>query len=144
MSAESYLRRVLIAFDQVGNAITGGVPDETISARLGRATSKPGRILDGLLGKLEMDHGIRSLEATPWGSVDPHHLPPVYTEIAFDWDCLVRVLKSPLDLDAFDQETLAAADRATLRLRYWLLAGRRELWVPRMVRDLALERDLIL
>lgn len=32
-----YLRRVTVAFDQALNVVLGGLPDETISARLGRA-----------------------------------------------------------------------------------------------------------
>jgi hypothetical protein len=32
----NYIMRVLIAFDQLGNAISGGDEDETISSRLGR------------------------------------------------------------------------------------------------------------
>lgn len=32
-----YLLNVLTAFDQLGNALTGGDPDETISSRLGKA-----------------------------------------------------------------------------------------------------------
>ena len=34
-----YLWAVLIGFDQLGNALTGGHPDVTISARLGKAQS---------------------------------------------------------------------------------------------------------
>lgn len=33
----TYIRRVLIAIDQLGNTITGGDPDETISSRTGKA-----------------------------------------------------------------------------------------------------------
>jgi hypothetical protein len=35
METKTYLGRVLIAFDQLGNALAGGNPDATISARLG-------------------------------------------------------------------------------------------------------------
>lgn len=35
MYSRSYLGRVLIAIDQLGNALSGGNPDATISARLG-------------------------------------------------------------------------------------------------------------
>jgi hypothetical protein len=35
METKTYLGRVLIAIDQLGNALAGGNPDATISARLG-------------------------------------------------------------------------------------------------------------
>ena len=35
METKTYLGRLLIAIDQLGNAIAGGNPDATISARLG-------------------------------------------------------------------------------------------------------------
>lgn len=35
---------VLIAFDQLVNAITGGDPDETISSRLGKAKRRGNRV----------------------------------------------------------------------------------------------------
>jgi len=37
----SYLKRVLIAIDQLGNAIAGGNPDATISGRIGYFASSP-------------------------------------------------------------------------------------------------------
>lgn len=37
MSARSYWIRLLIAVDQLGNTLTGGDPDETISSRVGKA-----------------------------------------------------------------------------------------------------------
>ncbi len=33
---KQYIRNVGIALDQLGNAVTGGDPDETISSRLGK------------------------------------------------------------------------------------------------------------
>lgn len=35
-----WLRNVLIAIDQLGNALTGGDPDETISSRIGKIANK--------------------------------------------------------------------------------------------------------
>lgn len=37
MMRDGYLKRVLLAIDQLGNAILGGSEDETISSRVGRA-----------------------------------------------------------------------------------------------------------
>lgn len=37
-----YLMNVLIALDQLGNAVTGGDPDETISSRVGKQASLGG------------------------------------------------------------------------------------------------------
>lgn len=34
--ARGYFRNILIGFDQLANAITGGWPDETLSSRCGR------------------------------------------------------------------------------------------------------------
>lgn len=38
-----WLLNVLIGFDQLGNAIVNGNPDETISSRVGKAAEKGGR-----------------------------------------------------------------------------------------------------
>ena len=51
---DSYIRRVLIAIDQLINTICGGDPDETISSRLGkkaRAGSIEANIACWLIGK---------------------------------------------------------------------------------------------
>lgn len=139
---KAWLSGVLLGLDQFGNAVFGGSPDETISSRVGRLRDrhKLGRIVDGALGKIESDHGIKSLEYTPWGTVDPHHMPAVREDLQQDWAAFVEVMEPAKDLDAFSEETLAGADRATLRLRYWLKNGGRERWAGRMEADSELEK----
>lgn len=54
-----YLRRVFVAVDQLGNALTGGEPDETISYRAAvaqAAGSRPARLLCRALDLVEPDH----------------------------------------------------------------------------------------
>lgn len=65
---------VLIAFDQLGNALSGGNPDETISSRLGRLKLANGgtvpkrawfylaRPLDAVLEWIDPNHSINSIE----------------------------------------------------------------------------------
>jgi hypothetical protein len=64
---------VLIALDQLGNALAGGDPDETISSRIGRTKLKfGGRIpfcrrpvhylLDRMLEKIAPGHSIDAIE----------------------------------------------------------------------------------
>lgn len=60
----SYLKNVIIALDQLVNALTGGNPDETISSRIGKAIRAggfmarlpwPAWALDHFLGSIEED-----------------------------------------------------------------------------------------
>lgn len=77
----SWCRSVLIALDQLCNALAGGWPDETISSRawrweLARVRSWPRRLLDGLalifsLGA-DRDHCRESFESERLG----RQLPP--------------------------------------------------------------------
>jgi hypothetical protein len=60
---KSYLKRLLLGIDQLGNTILGGFADETISARAGRLRNKPGvlnhifwRPLAWTLNKLDRHH----------------------------------------------------------------------------------------
>lgn len=56
---------VLIAIDQLGNALTLGDPDETISSRAAKAQAKGRRwgcILCRALNLIQRDHCQRSLE----------------------------------------------------------------------------------
>lgn len=63
---------VLIGIDQLGNALTGGDPDETISSRLGKMKFKHGgeipwyrpmsRIVDWGLDKIDPGHSIDAIE----------------------------------------------------------------------------------
>lgn len=64
---------VLIGIDQLGNALAGGDPDETISSRIGRRKIKGGGsikwkrhplhyLIDAALEKIDPGHSIRSIE----------------------------------------------------------------------------------
>ena len=60
---EGYVHRVLVAFDQFVNAIFGGRPDETISARAYRASllgHKWGIALNWCLNLIQKDHGAKA------------------------------------------------------------------------------------
>ena len=69
-----WLVNVLIAFDQLGNAVTGGQPDETISSRLGKLKRANGgtvpkaawlylaRPLDAILDWLDPNHSLDAIE----------------------------------------------------------------------------------
>lgn len=67
----TYIRRLLIAIDQLGNTITGGDPDETISSRTGKAAILGKRwalILERIINAIflrltgERDHCRASIE----------------------------------------------------------------------------------
>jgi hypothetical protein len=68
----SWFKRVLLGIDQLGNAITGGDEDETISSRAGKARAKGkwwGRTLCWFLDKLDPGHcddAIEHDEGEPW------------------------------------------------------------------------------
>jgi len=69
-----YLMRVLIALDQLGNALTGGYADETISSRLGKRKIQRGgnlrwsdwggiaKPLDEILDLIDPGHSIEAIE----------------------------------------------------------------------------------
>ena len=69
-----YLLRVLLAVDQLGNAVFGGHEDETISSRLGRHKRACGgiipwrtwfglaRLLDAALERLDQGHALDAIE----------------------------------------------------------------------------------
>ncbi len=62
---EDYLRRVLVAFDEFSNVATGGLPDETISARAQRLSAQGNEfamLLTRALDELQPSHG-RTAEA---------------------------------------------------------------------------------
>jgi hypothetical protein len=72
--ARGYVIRVLIAVDQLGNALSGGFPDETISSRLGKRKLVRGGVLswrdwygvakplDWALDKIEPGHCVKSIQ----------------------------------------------------------------------------------
>ena len=69
-----WIWNVLIAVDQLGNAASGGDPDETISSRLGKTKRANGgsvhprawlgvaRPLDWLLEKIDPGHALGAIE----------------------------------------------------------------------------------
>ena len=68
-----WLLNILISIDQLGNAIAGGDPDETISSRIGKLKVKHGgkipwsrpvsRVIDWGLDKIDPNHSIDAIEA---------------------------------------------------------------------------------
>ena len=59
-----YLVNVLVALDQLANALIGGDPDETISSRCAKHRTEPGwRILAALLEWINPGHLDRAIEA---------------------------------------------------------------------------------
>lgn len=65
-----YVWNVLIAIDQLGNVLTGGVPDETISSRLGKWKKRtpnpkwydPRHWLERTLNWIDPNHAIDAIE----------------------------------------------------------------------------------
>jgi len=62
-----YIVNILVAIDQLANAILFGDPDETISSRLGKMKLGGrlnfwGRLIDWFLSKLDPNHTIKSIE----------------------------------------------------------------------------------
>lgn len=73
-SVKCWIINMLLGFDQLGNAVVGGHPDETISSRLGRLKLRNGgkipwkfpvaKLLDCALECIEKNHSIDAIE--PW------------------------------------------------------------------------------
>jgi hypothetical protein len=68
----SYLKRILLSIDQLGNTLLGGKEDETISSRVGRGKLKKkklakvaSKVIDAGFGK---DHCVEAIE---WDEVKP-------------------------------------------------------------------------
>lgn len=66
---KQYIWNILIALDQLGNALTGGFPDETISSRMGKRLAKHDKcpvcnFLCKLLNYIQEDHCVKSIEIT--------------------------------------------------------------------------------
>lgn len=60
-----YIHNLLIAIDQLVNAVCGGDPDETISSRLGKAQDRGSRfacVFCRLLDVLDKDHCRNSVD----------------------------------------------------------------------------------
>lgn len=72
-----YLLNVLIGLDQMGNAVAGGDPDETISSRLGKLRRRHGGTIpwyrplslsiDWWLDKIDPGHCLDAIEADEGG-----------------------------------------------------------------------------
>lgn len=73
-SLKQFAWNVLISLDQLGNALTGGNPDETISSRLGKRKRSRGGVLkwsdwaglakplDWVLDKVDPNHTLDAIE----------------------------------------------------------------------------------
>ena len=84
----TYILRVLVAIDQLGNAVTGGYEDETISSRLGKLKLARGGVLtwrdwcgiakplDGFLDWLDPGHSVDAIENDEGDPVCPWCLRP--------------------------------------------------------------------
>lgn len=60
---EGYVKRDLIAFDQLVNVVAGGHDDETISARSGRAAQEGkrwGKVMAGFLNLFQKNHSVKA------------------------------------------------------------------------------------
>lgn len=86
-----WLRRwsinILLAVDQLGNALAGGDPDETISSRLGKIKRDHGgiipwwphplaKVLDWCLERIDPNHSIDAIEHDEGGDAVVSHRPP--------------------------------------------------------------------
>lgn len=103
-----YFGRLLIGIDQFLNIVFGGFEDETISSRLGREKQYgdlAGKVGCAILDALDPNHCSSSIEETPEGETDPHHLGRVIYELppktpleqikalAVNTDALIRLPK---------------------------------------------------
>lgn len=132
-----WIMGVLLGLDQLGGAIIG-TPDETISSMAGRGESVLAKDIDAILNIFQDRHGLRSIEYTPWGTVDPHHMPPICMPIAMDWMYYLQVKKSGRDVSEFEVHIQKAAERSAARLRAWEDSEGRERWAPRMRQDVSM------
>lgn len=61
-----YLWGVLISLDQLGNALLGGDPDETISSRMGKLVAKRKcklcKLLCWVIDKIDPNHCVKTIE----------------------------------------------------------------------------------
>jgi len=60
---EEYIHNVLVGADQEANIITGGLPDETMSARSQRAAQRGnllGKFMVWWLDKIQPNHGVKA------------------------------------------------------------------------------------
>ena len=76
MNLKNWFWNLLISLDQLGNSITGGSPDETISARAGRYAGKVWYWtgLAWVLNKIDPGHTEDAIKSEK----ERRHYPPVY------------------------------------------------------------------
>lgn len=63
MGLKKYLHNALVALDDFGNALTGGLPTETISSRSQRAADRGnrfGKFMVWWLDKIQSNHGVKA------------------------------------------------------------------------------------
>lgn len=75
---------VVIALDQLGNALIYGFPDETMSSRWGRSRKNGDGAARGacvILDAIDPDHCATSIEETASGEIDTHHSGRVIREL---------------------------------------------------------------
>lgn len=145
MTLDGWLYGVLLGIDQLAGAVAGLKPDETISSRAGRGRRRRGlwRMLDRFLGDFQKDHGVRSIEYTPWGTVDPHHLSAIDQEIAQDWVYFLQLMgASEEQRDHLPPHVHEAAERSAALLRHWVAGGGRDRWLSRMRQDHSMGEQL--
>lgn len=69
ITMKRYIWNLLIAIDQLGNAILAGNPDETISSRMGKRVVKKNckacKMICSLLNLIDENHCIKSIEELP-------------------------------------------------------------------------------
>lgn len=86
-AVRTWARGVAIALDQLGNALFFGHADETLSSRLAREKKhgdSAGDVGCAILDALDPDHCSSSIEETPEGETDAHHLGRVIYELPRD------------------------------------------------------------
>ena len=76
MNLKNWLWNLLISLDQLGNSLTGGSPDETISARAGRYAGKVWYWtgLAWVLNKIDPGHTEDAIKSEQ----ERKHYPPAY------------------------------------------------------------------
>jgi hypothetical protein len=110
---------ILVAFDQLLNAATGGEPDETVSSRVGREREKSriARMVAGVLDWIDTDHTFDSVEYEPGTDrLEPHHFGEYDERRRMEEDALREALASP-NLDDLDIVVLQLAEAAARRQR---------------------------
>lgn len=113
-----YLYGVVIAVDQLANALLKGPADETISSRLNREDIVPvlGPAVRVALNHIDPGHTMKAAEYDDLGLPAPHHLPPLGRAV------LESVMNAGDDYLALPEPTLKIAEEEA-RLRRMREAG---------------------